>query len=49
LRLSREIEDRDTWREARPAQVTVPEADMIAEVKAILAPDEEREAEEAVR
>ena len=31
------------------AQVTVPEADMIAEVKAILAPDEEREAEEAVR
>ena len=31
------IADNKTWKEARPAQVTVPEADMVAEVRKILA------------
>jgi histidyl-tRNA synthetase len=31
------IADNKAWKEARPAQVTVPEADMVAEVKKILA------------
>ncbi|WP_105381592.1 histidine--tRNA ligase [Neorhizobium alkalisoli] len=36
-RLSGEIEDNATWREARVAQDTVPEADLVAKVKEILA------------
>ncbi len=36
-RLSGEIEDNTTWREARVAQETVPEADLVAKVKEILA------------
>ncbi|MCJ8517631.1 histidyl-tRNA synthetase [Pseudorhizobium tarimense] len=36
-RLSGEIEDNATWREARVAQETVPEANLIAKVKEILA------------
>ncbi len=36
-RLSGEIEDNASWREARVAQETVPEADLIEKVKAILA------------
>jgi histidyl-tRNA synthetase len=36
-RLSGEIEDNTTWREARVAQETVAEADLIAKVKEILA------------
>ncbi|MGZ9719858.1 histidine--tRNA ligase [Rhizobium miluonense] len=36
-RLSGEIEDNASWREARVAQETVPEAELIAKVKAILA------------
>lgn len=36
-RLSGEIEDNATWREARVAQETVPEADIVAKVKEILA------------
>ena len=35
-RLSAEIADNQTWRESRPAQVTVPEAELVATVKAIL-------------
>jgi histidyl-tRNA synthetase len=35
-RLSAEIEDRETWREARPAQVTVPEAELVSEIERIL-------------
>ena len=35
-RLSAEISDNAEWRAARPAQVTVPEADLVAEVKKIL-------------
>lgn len=35
-RLSETIEDNATWRESRPAQVTVPEAEMVAVVKAII-------------
>ena len=31
------IADNKAWKEARPAQVTVPEADMVAEVRKILA------------
>jgi len=37
-RLSEEIADRETWREARPAQVTVPEAQLVAEIERILKP-----------
>ncbi|CDZ69119.1 Histidine--tRNA ligase [Neorhizobium galegae bv. orientalis] len=36
-RLSGEIEDNASWREARVAQDTVPEADLVAKVKEILA------------
>lgn len=36
-RLSGEIEDNTTWREARVAQETVPETDLVAKVKEILA------------
>jgi len=36
-RLSAEIEDNATWRESRPAQVTVKEADLVAEVRKIIA------------
>ncbi|MFN7025284.1 MAG: histidine--tRNA ligase [Pseudorhizobium sp.] len=36
-RLSGEIEDNTAWREARVAQETVPEADLVAKVKEILA------------
>ncbi|OHV75831.1 histidine--tRNA ligase [Rhizobium sp. LCM 4573] len=36
-RLSGEIEDNAAWREARVAQETVPEADLVAKVKEILA------------
>lgn len=36
-RLSAEITDNAEWRAARPAQITVPEADLVAEVKKILA------------
>jgi len=35
-RLSEEIADNITWRESRPAQVTVKEADLIASVRSIL-------------
>ncbi|GAA4106797.1 histidine--tRNA ligase [Aminobacter aganoensis] len=36
-RMSAEITDNAEWRAARPAQITVPEADLVAEVKKILA------------
>lgn len=36
-RLSAEITDNAEWRAARPAQITVPEAELVAEVKKILA------------
>ncbi len=36
-RLSGEIEDNTTWREARVAQVSVPEADLVAKVRDMLA------------
>ncbi|HTN97819.1 MAG TPA: ATP phosphoribosyltransferase regulatory subunit, partial [Nordella sp.] len=36
-RLSGEIEDNAAWREARVAQVSVPEADLVAKVREILA------------
>ena len=36
-RLSAEIEDNVTWRESRPAQVTVSEAELVSEVRKILA------------
>ncbi|MBA9083326.1 MULTISPECIES: histidine--tRNA ligase [Bartonella] len=35
-RLANEIEDNQTWRESRPAQITVKEDQMVEEVKAIL-------------
>jgi histidyl-tRNA synthetase len=35
-RLSGEIEDNTTWREARVAQVSVPEAELVARVREIL-------------
>ncbi|MET3791854.1 histidyl-tRNA synthetase [Aquamicrobium terrae] len=35
-RMSAEISDNAEWRAARPAQVTVPEADLVAEMKKIL-------------
>jgi histidyl-tRNA synthetase len=42
-RLSEEIADNAAWRAARPAQVTVPESEMVAAVKKILlAQGEER-------
>ena len=36
-RLSAEIEDNATWRAARPAQVTVPEAELVDTVRRMLA------------
>ena len=36
-RMSAEISDNAEWRAARPAQVTVAESDLVANVKAILA------------
>ena len=36
-RLSEEIADNVTWRESRPAQVTVPEGELVAAVRKILA------------
>ncbi len=36
LRLSKSIEDSDVWRKERPAQVSVPEADLIGAVQAVL-------------
>lgn len=36
-RMSAEITDNAEWRAARPAQITVPEADLVTEVKKILA------------
>ncbi len=36
-RLSAEIEDNVTWRESRPAQITVTEAELVSEVRKILA------------
>ncbi len=35
--MSGEIEDNAEWREARVAQKTVPEGDLVAEVRAMLA------------
>ncbi|MEN9896261.1 MAG: hypothetical protein RIR97_2113, partial [Pseudomonadota bacterium] len=46
-RLSGEITDNVTWREARVAQVTVPEADLVAKVKEMLAAQEEDRARNA--
>jgi len=40
-RLSGEIEDNATWREARVAQEVVPEAELVAKVKEILAAQDE--------
>jgi len=37
LRLSQEIADNATWREARPAQFSVPEGEMVEAVKRVLA------------
>ena len=36
-RLSAEIEDNVTWRESRPAQVSVPEDELVAKVREMLA------------
>lgn len=36
LRLSADIDDAEVWRKERPAQVSVPEGDMVAAVKAVL-------------
>lgn len=36
LRLSKGIEDSDTWRESRPAQFSVPEAEMVSAVQGVL-------------
>ncbi|NTF30968.1 histidine--tRNA ligase [Rhizobium skierniewicense] len=46
-RLSGEIEDNATWREARVAQVIVPEAELVAKVKEILATQAEDRQREA--
>lgn len=35
-RLSGEIEDNASWREARVAQITAPEAELVAKVREIL-------------
>ncbi|HAT87415.1 MAG TPA: hypothetical protein DCS30_16555 [Rhizobiales bacterium] len=35
-RLSAEIEDNQTWRESRPAQIEVPEGDLVSKVKEML-------------
>lgn len=36
-RLSAEISDSKEWREARPAQFSVPEAELVSAVKSVLA------------
>ena len=36
LRLSKDIEDSDTWRESRPAQFSVPEAELVSAVQGVL-------------
>lgn len=36
LRLSADIEDADVWRKERPAQVSVPEAELVSAVQAVL-------------
>jgi histidyl-tRNA synthetase len=41
--LSEEIADRQTWREGRPAQVTVPEDALVSEIERILATGGKRE------
>lgn len=46
-RLSGEIEDNTTWREARVAQVSVPEADLVAKVREMLAEQAEDRARAA--
>jgi len=43
-RMSAEITDNAEWRAARPAQITVPEVDLVAEVKKILAAQAEERA-----
>lgn len=45
-RLSAEITDNAEWRAARPAQITVPEADLVAEVKKVLAAQAEDRAKQ---
>lgn len=45
-RMSAGITDNAEWRAARPAQVTVPEADLVAEVKKILAAQAEERAKQ---
>ncbi|MDP2620614.1 MAG: histidine--tRNA ligase, partial [Hyphomicrobiales bacterium] len=42
-RLSEEIADRETWREGRPAQVTVPESALVSEIERILGTGGKRE------
>lgn len=46
-RLSSEIEDNAAWREARVAQVSVPEGDLVAKVRAMLAQQAEDRARDA--
>ena len=43
-RMSSEIEDNVTWRESRPAQISVPQDEMVATVKKILASEQARAA-----
>lgn len=46
-RLSGEIADNVTWRESRPAQVSIPEADIVATVRRMLAEQAEDRARQA--
>lgn len=48
-RLSGEIESNEEWRASRPAQITVKEADLVAEVKRILAEQAEDRLQEQSR
>ena len=48
-RLSGEIESNEEWRASRPAQITVKEADLVAEVKRILAEQAEDRLQERSR
>lgn len=48
-RLSGEIESNEEWRASRPAQITVKEADLVAEVKRILAEQAEDRLQELSR
>jgi histidyl-tRNA synthetase len=48
-RLSGEIESNEEWRASRPAQVTVKEADLVAEVKRILSQQAEDRLQEQSR